>query len=313
MLRRPLAFVQLVLLAGVCSAAPAASAQESFITRANDLTFSGNSKPPFLGLFTHVEPRLDFAGKLATLRQIIADNPHIVGFTLKIHWRQLHPEPQRWDWTGLEALIATAHAAGKLVNLGIIPGAASPEWIYQAGVKKAGPFEFGRIQAHTPLPWDRKFMELYLADIRELARRYADDPRVFQVQILGHNYNEAGEEMHAPAIEAMKPHGWTRELVLENWRFWIDRYAEAFPRKKLSLIVSQMYRGGAADLPALVAEYFVERCQGRAVLQTHQLNGREDAIPASGEICRRFASLAPNSHEAVGSFRSSRPARVPPR
>jgi hypothetical protein len=294
------------LFATLLVAPSAGRAASDLVQRANALELKPGAKPPFLGVFTHVEPRADMAGKLATLRQIIADNPHVVGFTLKIHWRQLHPEPQRWDWDGLEALIATAHHAGKLINLGLIPGAASPEWIYAAGVKKAGPFEFGRIQAHTPLPWDARFMELYLADLTELGRRYANDPRIFQVQILGHNYNEAGEEMHAPSIESMKPHGWTRELVLQNWRYWIDRYAELFPKTKLSLIVSQMYRGGEHDLPDLVADYFVERCTGRAVLQTHQIHGRDATLPSSAKTCARLADRSASSHEAVGSFLEQR-------
>ena len=283
------------------------AAAENAITKANALTFAPGTKAPYLGLFTHVEPRLDFAGKLATLNQIIRANPHIAGFTLKIHWRQLHPEPQRWDWDGFEALVAAANKAGNLVNIGLIPGAASPEWIYDAGAVKAGPVEFGRIQAHVPVPWDPRFMELYLADLKELARRYANDPRIFQIQVLGHNYNEAGEEMHAPAIEVMKPYGWTREKVISNWKFWIDRHAELFPGKKLSLVISQMYRGGEPDLPNVVADYFVEKCAGRAVLQTHQIHGREDSLPPSGQTCQRLAQLAPNCHEAVGSFLEQRP------
>lgn len=157
-----------------------------------------------------------------------------------------------------------------------------------------------------PLPWDEKFIAFYLADIKALAKRYANDPRVFQIQILGHNYNEAGEEMHAPVIDVMKPYGWTREKVLANWKFWIDRYAGLFPKKKLSLVVSQMYRGGEMDLPGLVADYFVEKCQGRAVVQTHQLHGREDGMGMSGEVSRRLADRAPNCHEAVGSFMEQR-------
>jgi hypothetical protein len=296
----------------VCAALATAAvnlcrAADDLVTKANALTFPPRTQAPFLGLFAHVEPRADLKGKLETLNQIIRDNPHIVGFTLKSHGRQLHPERDRVDWADFEALVAAAHRAGKLVNLGLIPGAASPEWIYDAGARKAGPVDFGRISAHVPLPWDETFMRLYLADLTELARRYADDPRIFQVQVLGHNYNEAGEEMHAPAIDVMKPYGWTREKALANWKYWIDRHAELFPKTKLSLVISQMYRGGETDLPGLVADYFVEKCAGRATLQTHQIHGRDDGLAPSGEICRRLASLAPNCHEAVGSFLEQRP------
>ncbi len=306
-LRRTLPRLVVIALVNLVLSAQAADSAESLIGKANALRFAPRQQAPFLGLFTHVEPRADMKGKLDTLTSLIALNPQIVGYTLKIHWRQLHPERERWDWAGLEALISTASKAGKLVNLAIIPGAASPEWIYEAGAVKAGPVDFGRISAVVPVPWDEKFIALYLADLRELARRYADDPRVFQIEVLGHNYNEAGEEMHAPAIEVMKPYGWSREKVIANWKFWIDRHAELFPKKKLSLVISQMYRGGETDLPGLVADYFVEKCAGRATLQTHQIHGRDDGFAPSGEICRRLAQLAPNCHEAVGSFLEQRP------
>jgi len=111
--------------------------------------------------------------------------------------------------------------------------------------------------------------------------------------------------MHAPAADAMRPFGWSEETVLHNWKFWIDRYAELFPKKKLNLIVSQMYKGrdGGPDLPGKVAAYFMEKCAGRAVLQTHQLQGRQDALAESAQICGQYARLAPNCHEMVGSFK----------
>lgn len=273
--------------------------------QAADLRFVPGEKAPFLGLFTHLEPYIPFADKLASLERLIARNPHIAGVTLKIQWKQLHPAKNTYDWEGLERLVATAAAAGKLVNFALIPGAASPDWIYSDGVHKAGPLEFGRQNTHVPLPWDRRFMELYTADLRLFAERYAGDPRIFQIEVLGHNYNPGGEEMHAPTVEAMKPYDWSKEKVLENWKYWVDLYATLFPRQKLSLVVSQMYRGSGMELPEKVAAYFVERCAGRAVLQTHQLTGRIDRVAESGQICAEHARLAPSSHEAVLSFKET--------
>ena len=107
-MRSPARFLAAWWLGAV--AAPAAT--DTLIAKADALTCAPHAQAPYLGLFTHVEPRLDLPGKLATLNQIIRDNPHIIGFTLKIHWRQLHPEPKRWDWDGFEALVAAIYLDG---------------------------------------------------------------------------------------------------------------------------------------------------------------------------------------------------------
>lgn len=301
--------LRLVLLAPLLTAMPLGGAAPTPLTplqqQAADLRFTPGEKAPFLGLFTHLEPYIPLAGKLDSLKRLIAANPHIVGVTLKIQWKQLHPAKDTYDWAGVEALVRTASEAGKLVNFALIPGAGSPDWIHDEGVVKAGPFEFGKQNTTAPLPWDPKLMELLTADLRKLAERYDHDPRVFQIEVLGHNYNPGGEEMHAPSVDAMKPYGWSREKVLGNWKYWIDQYATLFPRKTLSLVISQMYRGSGMELPEQVTAYFIERCAGRGVLQTHQVTGRVDRVAESGQICGQHALLAPNSHEAVLSFKEA--------
>lgn len=143
-------------------------------------------------------------------------------------------------------------------------------------------------------------MELFTADVKAVAERYANDERVFMVGVLGHNYK--GEEMHAPSPDLFKEYGWSEEKVVENWKYWIDLYDELYPTKKLTVVVSQMYPG-KNDLPEKVVGYFLEKCKGRAVLQTHQLNGREAVLPLSGEICKKYSHISPNGHETVGSFK----------
>ena len=108
--------------------------------KANEVVFEVGRKAPFFGVFTHVEPAFSLEDKHHSMKQVIERNPFITGFTLKIQWKQFHPEPDRIDFEGVEALIDTAAKAGKLVTLGLIPGGASPEWIYDFGVKKVDPF-----------------------------------------------------------------------------------------------------------------------------------------------------------------------------
>jgi hypothetical protein len=284
-----------------------------FLEQMDALRFQKGVAAPFLGIFTHVEVKTTLEEKIALASRIISENQYISGITLKICWSDLHPSKSVIRIDLLEKLIATIASHGKLINLGIIPGFRSPEWIYDEGVRKAGPFTFGStgpfsvgpVQVFAPLPWDEKYMALLSADIKAIAARYGTDPRLFSIEVLGHNYK--GEEMHAPDPASLSGTGWTPEKALDNWKYWIDLYNSLFPNKKLILVISQMYLG-EKELPAEVAEYFVARCQGRAILQTDQLNGREDKLLRSMEICRSFSSLAPNCHEMVGSFKTQ-PAR----
>lgn len=293
--------VVFVVLAAICSGSiGTAGESDSLVERANALRFEPGKKPPFLGIFAHTDALYGFQDMVKYMEDVIQNNPYIVGFAFRTHWRTLHPEKDRIDWEGLEQAIDTAASAGKLISMGFIPGASSPQWIYDEGVLKVGPISVGRGIYKTPVPWDPKFRELYLSDIQELAKRYADDPRVFSIELLGHNYNYDGEEMHAPAVDDMLPYGWTRQLVLEDWRFWIDQYDQLFPNKKLCLIVSQMYRGAPESWEGLseeVTEYFVNKCQGRAYLQNHQTSGRDATFPFGPRMCLKFSLLAPNTVE----------------
>ena len=261
---------------------------------------------PFLGVFTHLESRQDFDAKQRNLEELVAGNPLISGVTIKLWWKHLHPEKDVVHWAKLDKLIETAHRNGKRVNIALMPGMVSPDWVFKEGAVKAGKLRMTKWMTYTTIPWDPVFMELYLRDLKEMSKRYRDDPRVFSFVVLGHNYNEAGEEMHTPAPDAVTPYGWSREVALENWKYWIDQYVELFPHKKLSVCISQMYKD--ASLVEEVVEYFVEQSGGRGFLQTHQVSGLDLREASSGKLCLRFSETTPNAHETVGSY-SEQPER----
>jgi hypothetical protein len=213
----------------------------------------------------------------------------------------------------LEQMLGACARHGKKAHLAIFPGMNAPGWIFAEGVPRVGPVTVGGRSGETPVLWDPKYTALFTADVRELARRHAEDPRLDSIQIAGHNYK--GGEMHAPKADpggALAAHGLTRATALQDWKYWIDTFGALFRRQKLNLVVSQMYpnRTNGEDfstLPEEVAAYFVQKYQGRAILQTMQLNGRESADRGqlmSQEICLKFSELAPNCHEMVGSFKT---------
>lgn len=271
----------------------------------HELMFREGERAPFLGIFSHAKTVVDLDEKLQDVQQLCQVNPYISGATVKVHWNHLHPEPDRLRLEELEQIVDVLASHDKLVVLAVIPCFHTPDWAYEAGVQRVGPVTIGGMQTFTALPWDPKFKELFIADLRALADRYADDPRIMAIGVMGHNYK--GEEMHTPKeLDLLKEHGWSRELALADWKGWIDLYGELFPKKKLILTISQMYKD--KELPIEVATYFVDRHQGRAILQTHQLNGRSAKMGESSRVCQQLHGRAPHSHEMVGSF-SEQPQR----
>lgn len=259
--------------------------------------FKEGEKVSFLGIVTHTEPMKDLDGQIASVAKLLEVNPYIVGLTLKIKWKDFHPEKNKIEWQKLEQLIRMASEKKKMVTLALTPGYGTPTWVLDAVAAK--------VQAKdgfAPVPWDTTYMRLFSNDVKAIAKLYANDKRVTMVEVLGPQFR--GEEMHAPNKDMFSEFGWSQDVVLENWKYWIDLYAALYPQKKLNLVISQMYDGVSPQLPELVAAYFIEKCAGRAVLQSDQLNGREGGrIPASGDICKKLSNLAPNCHEMVGSFK----------
>lgn len=265
----------------------------------NAMVFEKGQKVPFIGVFTHTEPGFTMEDQIASSRQVLEDNPHLAGITIKVQWNRFHPEKDVVNWALLEELIQTISSKNKIVNFGLIPGLSTPEWVYAEGAAKVDAAGFDKDRRFMPVLWDKVYVKCLAEDLKAIAERYADDPRISGIIVLGHNYKE---EMHAPDPKLLEANGYSHEVVMASWKYWIDLYGELFPEKKLNLVVSQMYKG-TNTLPMEVATYFVQKHAGRAVLQTDQLNGREESRQLSDEICRKFHDVAPHAHEMVGSFK----------
>lgn len=264
--------------------------------------FKIGEKAVFQGLFTHTEPRLGLDEQIESVKQVLDNNPYISGITIKLAWKHFHPEKDKINMDKLEELVSIIASRNKLIHLGLMVGIDAPDWIYKEGVTRIGPVKALNSEFYVPLVWDEKYIKLLSNDLKIIAKKYARDPRISAIQIMGHNY--IGEEMHASAslIKDLEPYGYSVEKVTENWKYWIDFYGKTFPDKNLILVISQMY-GGDMKVPEVLVEYFVKKYQGRAILQTDQLNGREESTLESKQLCEKFNKYAPNGHEMVASFK----------
>ena len=285
-----------------------------------DVHFKKNVQVAYIGNFSKtVTQTMTLEGNLKFMQDNIARNKaatgdiQIRGLSITIPWNELHPAENTYDWKGLDDLVKFCGDNGIKCQLSLYAGMYSPDWIYAAGVKGINVTASSEAM-YVPIPWDQKYMELLTNDIELLAEKYADDPRVQQVQVTGHTYGTL--EMHAPDISDYTSQGIaiSPQIILDNWKYWVDLWGKLFPAKDLVLVLSQMYSGGGnsynSDLSRAVTDYFVTKYQGRAILSTHQLHGKWDIGPrleAGGDndpfrICKEYSDRAPNGHEMVASF-----------
>jgi hypothetical protein len=263
----------------------------------------------FLGLFTYTETLIPLARQTAQIEQRLQHNPYLKGLTIRIPWGEAEPEQGRFDWSALDRMIAVAHARHIYYTLDPMAGFVTPDWVYQAGVKR---FESTVINRHQqtygqtqsePVPWDSTYHRLYQDFLTRLAERYGNDPSLLEVTINGHNTRL---EMHMPHtsqdMERWRQFGWSPELVESDWKSWIDFYAQTFPNTHIGLLLSPMYGKPTNSIVESLASYAVSRYANRLILMTAVLYGRRDqSYMFQAHIVLEYPQV-PNAQETISSF-----------
>jgi len=277
---------------------------------------AAESDIPFLGVFTHTEADKPLADQRKQIETVLEANPLLKGVSIKFGWRLINPQKEVFEMDDLQGLIRSIDSRKKLVNFHMFPGGDhTPGWIYEAGVRrfhvkdapvKATP-EAKTNPATTPVPWDETYMRSWETCLKRVAPVINAESSLYAVGIYGHNYK--GGEMHMPKgkadMEEWKNLGWSEEVVLDNWKHWIDCYAALFPRKKLILVISNLYGSATSSLTGKIADYAAAKYPDRIILQNMQLHGRYDYLKSQDSQAGaqvRYRGRIPSSWETVGSY-----------
>lgn len=184
-------------------------------------------------------------------------NASVVGVTLQATWAALEPSPGQFVWAALDAKIATAAEAGRVVALDVTPGVGSPAWVYAQGAAKFTyqwtlPWGFTPCSMVSyPLPWDPIYGAAWKGFVAAFARHYAGNPAVVMVKVTGINgptselllpYSTLG---HAPPfgtvcgntpvapVSAWKTAGYLPGKVTAAWNGFVGAFAAGFPTQQL--------------------------------------------------------------------------------
>lgn len=183
------------------------------------------------------------------------DNPCLAGITYYIGWMRIEPKPGNYDFNNLKALLREAKLKEKKVNIAILTGRWSPDWVYDAGAEKMSWRHTDRLTAndssvpsHSPIPWD----PTYTSELRKLISVLSSEIRPYLSEINsiaitgGSNTNGLELNLIGPDKE-LERIGFTSQRYEENWKQLIKLYGEAFPHTKLTIAIHIQYGESRTD------------------------------------------------------------------
>ena len=281
-------------------------------TAGHDQVLAERGSPIRTGLW--VTQRLpENADALSAFEAEIRANPNLAGICLNIGWNDLEKEAGKPDFSALDKTVAMLRRVGMKYELGVIPGASTPAFVFQEGARAfetrvRNPHRANAGEAITiPVPWDPIYQRNFSLLIKELGEHYASDPLCISVVLTCANF--MSKEMHLPKTPADRAK-WQAmgnyEVELPNvYKKYTDEWASAFPRQAISLHLSKVL-----DLPPSfcerVVDYGLAKYPNRFTIQNCQLTGRkEDVGVMSYDLVQKYRDRAHHGFQSLASFQDS--------
>ncbi len=179
-------------------------------------------------------------------------NPHILGGLFTIYWSDVEPSEGRYDWSKLDARLAKWKGAGKKIALRIMwsssgnwpePAAKhpTPQFVLDAG---AVTVRSQSSKTDIPLFWDAIYQKHAARFLREVARKFDDDPDLLFIDITPGaetnpyrfrriNMNEPEFKARFLASKSSDGRSYSHELWLDTVKKAINEADAAFERVPL--------------------------------------------------------------------------------
>lgn len=180
------------------------------------------------------------SGRYHSLKLEALHNVFMSGVAVQINWRDIEPVEGKPDWSKLDELFAAAEAAKKWVQLDIFPGFFSPAWALAGAKTDLFEIPYGPgagSVARLPMPWDRVYLDRWLAFVKQLSARYGRSPAFRMIAAAGPT--SCSEEFTLPSsppnIRKWLNDSYTPAKYLGAWQTVFKVYAAAFPHQYVSL------------------------------------------------------------------------------
>lgn len=196
----------------------------------------------------------------------ILENPLIKGVLVAERWADIEPEEGNYNWSQLDEKIIEIASSGKRVILNIMTsGVNVPQWVIERGAKT---FTFKATNPNqpiygqtftVPLYWDETYLSYKKKFIKELGKRYANNPAVAGVMVsfLGTINNDwyipkdRYEKGDGLAYQELLDKGYTTNKMFNAGKETIDAWTSAFPKQALKLPIGKSIPDNGNSITAL--------------------------------------------------------------
>jgi hypothetical protein len=172
-------------------------------------------------------------------RQAVS-NQYMDGVAVQIHWSDLQPQKDQYDWSKLDDLFSVATAHHKWVALLVFPGFFTPSWALQGVETKNFAIQYGPGQGTVlplPMPWDSVYLNRWFAFVQHLSARYASSSQLTMISAAGPTSVSA--EFTLPGspqdLKTWQSVGYRPSKYVAAWRQVFHEFDRDFPRQYVSL------------------------------------------------------------------------------
>jgi len=206
---------------------------------------------------------------IAKIDQYLKD-PRISGVTFYIGWQKLQKEKFGYDFSSIDLVLAKVTKYNKTLNIGVLPGRWSPEWLTNTT----------RIQWHSkenyidkinrdvssPVPWDINYLGNFAILVNALGRKYNSVPNVGYVAITGPSISNGLETNLVLSLTDFQKIRYSKQKYIDAWKMSIDTFSKSFTNPKLAIALSnQIGPGRSSDEANQISQYAWQKLDGRFV------------------------------------------------
>jgi len=298
-----------LLLMGAAGATPKAAPKAPAASKARFNFDRSTGLPAPKGLLRLLSLKnFNTEDQLQRLRKELKENPYLNGAVIGADWSALEPEQGKFDFASLDALIKLVDEMGLDYKLGVKPGNACPQYIYDGITRKINTTvsnhyrpDYG-VKTVVPIPWDPFYRENLKRMFTTVFGRYRADKHFIVANLTGANNMSA--EWHLPKEpsdvaqwEADSPD--YKDKIRDFWIDMIDFFATLLPDRRMSLSASSNPVNGMNDQANQIVEYGIAKYPGQFMIQINQLHGNSDQITFEA-----FARLMNNKDRIVVGIQS---------
>jgi hypothetical protein len=214
--------------------------------------------------------------------QDMLNQPHLLGCSIATEWRIVEPEEGKYRWEYLDSQVLAIQKHGKMVNLRLLAGIYSPDWVIK---KAAATFsyversEFSKEIGQTktmPVPWDEVYLKAWEKFVLAVGNRYKN--RIAIINVTGPNRGTAEAQLTnwkgdlRPEINDWIKAGYRPERLIGAWKRCIDVFGQAFPKSYVALnLAGRAVRPDDGVLEAM-CDYGYKKLGKRLLLQNNALS-----------------------------------------